>query len=136
LDKRTRGLLGRLRETGDRLTGGGLRALGKRLVGKSTRVALKQPAIRRLGSVALKPFPKLSSSLHGLATEGDTTLAGKEVPESKPDAESAPVFQEPSLNSSILPALSRSARSTYLRLSVAIRKNSGGPASQENETDR
>src|SRR5262249_52116142 len=57
-----------LRDAGDRLTGGGLRALGKRVLTASLRRAMSQPALKALGRRVLQPFPSLSQRLYRLAT--------------------------------------------------------------------
>jgi GT2 family glycosyltransferase len=63
-----RALARRLRHTGDRLTGGGLRSSSKRMAIQSCRIALDQPLLRALGRGVLRPFPGLSARLYRFAT--------------------------------------------------------------------
>jgi GT2 family glycosyltransferase len=72
--------LGYWRATGDRLTGGGLRSMVKRIITKSVRGVAGQPFLRTLGRTVLQPFPSLSARLYRLATAADTavTLADSE----------------------------------------------------------
>jgi hypothetical protein len=64
--------LRRLRDAGDRLTGGGLRALRKRVLAASLRPAMSQPVLKAIGSRVLEPFPRLAQCLYRLATALDT----------------------------------------------------------------
>jgi hypothetical protein len=57
-----------LREAGNRLTGGGLRNLVKRLTQKSLRWAMNQPVLKAIGRSLLRPFPGLSARLCYLAS--------------------------------------------------------------------
>jgi GT2 family glycosyltransferase len=88
--ERIRGQPGRLRQIGDQLTGGGLRALGasllkgarharpmtgasllnlsKSLTTKIIRNAMGRPALRAFARRLLQPFPRLSAHLYRLAT--------------------------------------------------------------------
>jgi hypothetical protein len=61
----------RLRETGDRLTGGGLRSLSKRLVTGSVRRAVSQPFLRALSRTMLQPFPSVLARLNRLVIMPD-----------------------------------------------------------------
>ena len=61
-------LLQGARDTGNRLTGGGLRALVKRALRISLRRVMSQPFLRGLGRVVLKPFPNLSAQLYRIGT--------------------------------------------------------------------
>jgi|SRR5271165_3194862 len=60
-------MLGRLRELGDRLTGGGMRAFAKRVVtnslGRTTLFLTRHPRLAALTGSALKPFPILTAKL-------------------------------------------------------------------------
>jgi O-antigen biosynthesis protein len=60
------------RATGDRLTGGGLRSMVKRVMTKSLRGVVGQRFLRTLGHGVLRPFPSLSARLYRLATVADT----------------------------------------------------------------
>jgi O-antigen biosynthesis protein len=64
-------LLSRSRNMGDRLTGGGLRSLAKRVMTNSFRSAMGQPFLKALGHGVLQPFPSFSAWLYRLATDPD-----------------------------------------------------------------
>jgi 2-polyprenyl-3-methyl-5-hydroxy-6-metoxy-1,4-benzoquinol methylase len=65
----------RLHKIGDRLTGGGLRSLMKRVATISLRRAMRWPRLRAIGRRLLKPFPAFSARIYNLATvEGSCTL--------------------------------------------------------------
>ena len=65
------------RATGDRITGGGLRSMVKRIMTKSVRGLAGQPFLRTLGRAVSQPFPSLSARLYRLATVADTTGLGR-----------------------------------------------------------
>jgi O-antigen biosynthesis protein len=65
-------LFRRVRYTGDRLTGGGLRRLSSRMATKSLRIAMSQPLLKALGRSVLQPFPTFSARLCRLVTAPDT----------------------------------------------------------------
>jgi SAM-dependent methyltransferase len=75
----------RLRQTGDRLTGGGLRSLGKRLMRQIILSAMNQPFLRTLGRNVLQPFPNTSLILYRVAT---TPLPGNPASPTLPEDES------------------------------------------------
>jgi hypothetical protein len=56
-----------LRDAGNRLTGGGLRRLAKRLSQKSLGRAMSQPLLKTVGRNLLRPFPSFSARLYHLA---------------------------------------------------------------------
>jgi hypothetical protein len=58
-----------LRALGNRLTGGGLRALAKNAFAGSARRVMNNPVILSFGRALLKPFPDLTSRLYRLASE-------------------------------------------------------------------
>ena len=60
--------LNHLREAGNRLTGGGLRALATRLLSTFLRRAMSHSFLKAVGRSSLQPFPKLSAHLYRLAT--------------------------------------------------------------------
>src|SRR5262249_6613523 len=64
-----------LRATGDRVTGGGLRALTRRLLATFLRCAMSHSFLKAMGRSALQPFPKLSAHLYRLATLPDAVAA-------------------------------------------------------------
>ena len=77
--------LKRLRETGDRITGGGIRAAAMRLLRLSLR---RHPRIATIGRVLLKPFPKALSELDRSEAPPSENLA---LPETQPPS---PQLQE------------------------------------------
>jgi FkbM family methyltransferase len=54
------------RETGNRFTGGGVRALARQVLAGSTRRAMSNRGLLALGRILLKPFPKLAKRLYRL----------------------------------------------------------------------
>ena len=72
------GLFRRMRRAGDRLTGGGLRSFCRRTATKSLRIAMSQPFLKALGRSVPQPLPSFSRRLYGLALAPDTvaTTAG------------------------------------------------------------
>jgi FkbM family methyltransferase len=118
------GPLTRLREAGDRITGGGLRALTKRTLKKTVRTAMSNRFLKALGNGALRPFPTLSTRLYRLATapEDVVTLADSIPAEGDSVVLGATPSPDQSLASdgaipAILPA---SAQHIYLRLRSAM----------------
>jgi glycosyltransferase involved in cell wall biosynthesis len=75
-----RALLQRLfwhvRLTGNRLNGGGLRSLSRQMATKSLRVAVSKPFLRALGRSVLQPFPRFSSRVYRLATTSRPERSG------------------------------------------------------------
>jgi hypothetical protein len=61
----------RLRDAGDRLTGGGLRKLVKRVLKASLHRAAGHPRLIAIGRSALRPFPALTANLERLASRPD-----------------------------------------------------------------
>ena len=117
--------LRRLRETGDRLTGGGLRSLAKRVLTTSVQCSMRNRWLLALGRAVLKPFPKLTTNLYQLAITADA-VAGSSVPSpaaapavTSPPAAS-PAGQLPSDNAEIPANLPASARRIYRRLKAAM----------------
>src|SRR3974377_1044470 len=70
--------LRRLRDAGDRLTGGGLRASGKRVLTASLRRAMSQPALKALACGVLQPFSCSSQRLYRLATPSQSPAQVKD----------------------------------------------------------
>jgi O-antigen biosynthesis protein len=64
-------LLSRSRHMGDRLTRGGLQSLSKQVVTNSLRSAMGQPFLKALCRGVLQPFPSFSAWLYRLATDPD-----------------------------------------------------------------
>jgi hypothetical protein len=63
-----------VRETGDRLTGGGLRSLARRVLTRMLRRAMHQPFLKALGQAVLQPFPGLSARVYRVATKSDSAV--------------------------------------------------------------
>ena len=63
------GLFRRMRRAGDRLTGGGLRSFCRRTATESLRIAMSQPFLKVLGRDVLRPFPSLSACSTGSPQE-------------------------------------------------------------------
>ncbi|MGA8660664.1 MAG: FkbM family methyltransferase, partial [Chthoniobacterales bacterium] len=117
--------LRRLRETGDRLTGGGLRSLAKRVLTTSVQRSMRNRWLLAFGRAVLKPFPKLTTNLYQLAITADA-VARSSVPSpaaapavTSPPAAS-PAGQLPSDNAEIPANLPASARRIYRRLKAAM----------------
>jgi hypothetical protein len=100
-----------LREIGNRLTGGGLRAMSSRIVSGSARWAMNNRLLLVFGRAILRPFPQLTTRLYKLATKSDPL--GSDII----STESA------SLRSIDLDKLPPSARITYERLRTALANN-------------
>jgi GT2 family glycosyltransferase/glycosyltransferase involved in cell wall biosynthesis len=66
----TKRWLGRLRATGDPLTGGGLRSLAKRVVSKSIARAMGIPFLKRMGRAVQQPFFSLLARINAPEAEG------------------------------------------------------------------
>jgi hypothetical protein len=66
---------GHLRNAGNRLTGGGLRSLAKRLGRNSLRCAMGQPLLKAIGRNLLRPFPRFSARLFHFASAPDVAAA-------------------------------------------------------------
>lgn len=103
--------LRRLHETGDRLTGGGLRSLAKRVLPTLVQRSMRHPGLLAFGRTVLKPFPKLTTNLYQLATTRDA-IAISSVP--------SPAGPLPSDTAAFAATLPASVRSTYLRLKAAM----------------
>jgi hypothetical protein len=83
-----RALLQRLfrsvRLTGDRLTRGGLRSLATKMATKSLRVAISQTFLKALGRGVLHPFPSFSARVYRLATRPEIMPATAEYASATP----------------------------------------------------
>jgi FkbM family methyltransferase len=113
----------RLHEMGDRLTGGGVRALANRMFTASLRrflsIAARHPRMAAVPRGMLKPFPRLATALTRVATQPDplvTTSSGADVESFALEGELQP-SEDP-----IVAALPALARATYLRLQTAMSK--------------
>ena len=63
--------LKRVRKTGDRLTGGGLRSLARRALTNLVQRSMRDRRLMALGKAVLKPFPKVATTLYQLAAKED-----------------------------------------------------------------
>ena len=110
-------VLSRLRLAGDRLTGGGARALAKRSFSRLLRRAMDHPRLTAFGRALLKPYPGLATKLYQFATTPDPRVA-------------SPLRSEAGLLSSgNQPApipLSASASMIYLKLQAAMSNSCAG----------
>jgi GT2 family glycosyltransferase len=79
-------LLRSIRHTGDRLTGGGLRSMSTRMAMKSLRIAMSQPFLKALGRLVLTPFPSFSARVYRLATAPDTMATTADAAATTADA--------------------------------------------------
>ena len=99
-------VLKRIRDLGDRITGGGARALTRRLITKFARHVMCHPPLLALGRWLLKPFPRLTTHLYETITKSDPA-------------------HQPLLQNGIGPAsLSVSAKATLCRLQSILSQNS------------
>jgi FkbM family methyltransferase len=93
----------RLREMGDRLTGGGIRALAKRVLPTFLRpclsLAARHPRLAAVPRGMLKPFPRLTTALYRLAAPPPHALATAGSPGSAlaSNADNAPLPSEDSI---------------------------------------
>jgi FkbM family methyltransferase len=123
-----RRVLGGLREIGDRITGGGLRSLAKRIRGLRDRAtggglrslakrtltilvrwSMRSPALLAVGRTLLKPFPKVTTNLYQLATAPDASPTGSLSADGDKELATLPV----------------SARPIYRRLQAVISESGG-----------
>jgi FkbM family methyltransferase len=111
-----RGVLGSLRDIGDRLTGGGVRVLAQSLLVR----AMRRPRLMALIRGVLKPFPKLTANLDRAETTVDS-LATPPVALPPAPPPSDPLPPESSESPASLPA---SARQVYSRLRTAVSDSS------------
>jgi FkbM family methyltransferase len=123
--------LRRARETGDRLTGGGLRKLARRALTALVRRSMRDRRVMALGRAVLRPFPKLATTLYQLATKEEAAPPATPSPPpatpspppaipSPPPAPPSPAGTPPSKAVATVPATPTLARSTYLRLKAAM----------------
>lgn len=98
----------RVREAGDRLTGGGVRALAKRILSAFLRRAVRCPGLIAAGRMLLKPCPPLEKKLQQLSASPGP---GSSLPGRLPPL--------PSENSTDALPLSSSASAIYLKLQAA-----------------
>lgn len=112
-EKGRRGFLVRLRDAGERLTGGGIRALSKRLLLNVVRrlmaMVMRRPRLLALAHTFLKPFPRVTWRLNRLAEIADP-FAGRVY---------LPSGRLSNYVDAITMTLPASARVIYLRLRAA-----------------
>ncbi|MBV9107363.1 MAG: hypothetical protein JO066_00305 [Verrucomicrobia bacterium] len=103
----------RLREAGERLTGGGIRALGKRLLLRFVRrlmgMVMRRPRLLALSHAILKRFPGATWWLNRLAAIADPYAGRIYIPSGRLSNYVDPITM----------TLSASARVIYLRLRAA-----------------
>ena len=107
----------RLHETGDRITGGGLRSLGRRALAGMVQRSMRDRRALALGRTILSPFPRVTTALYELATP---TKNKKQTGASPPAP--TPAAPQPTAVAPVVapPGLSASAHSVYLRLKAAM----------------
>ena len=99
----------RLRDLGDRITGGGLRAWTRKTLGRVVTRALQQRQLMAAARTILKPFPKLETSIIKVATR--VVAAGAAI---------LPAHSRSGDESETLAALPASARKIYRTLRALI----------------
>lgn len=113
----------RLHEMGDRLTGGGIRALASRVFAAPLRHSLsfvrRHPRLAAVPRTLLQPFPRLATDLYRVATQ-PAALATTSVVEDMASSEFAPE-QQP-LDESVTAGIPALARSIYFKLEAAVSK--------------
>jgi FkbM family methyltransferase len=120
IDRATGRVLSRLHKTGDRLTGGGIRASAKRVliasIRRSLSLAVRHPRLAAIPRGLLKPFPKLTAVLYQLVAPPDRGAATAASAAALPvETGTAPVPSEDPM----VAALPASARSAFLKLKTA-----------------
>jgi hypothetical protein len=120
IDRATGRVLSRLHKTGDRLTGGGIRASAKRVLIASLRrylsLAVRHPRLAAIPRVLLKPFPKQTAALYQLVAPPDRAAVTAASAAALPvETATAPVPSE----DPVVAALPASARSAFLKLKTA-----------------
>jgi hypothetical protein len=109
----------RLRNLGDRITGGGIRALARKTLGTAVTRAMQQPQLMAAARTILRPFPKLTTLLLKAATQGAA---------SSPEA--AVLSADSHSGEEILAALPASARRIYRSLRALISESEGAERSK------
>jgi hypothetical protein len=99
----------RLRDMGDRITGGGLRAWTRKTLGRAVTRALQQRQLMAATRTILKPFPELETSIIKVATR--VAAAGTAI---------LPARSRSGDESEISAALPASARKIYRALRALI----------------
>jgi hypothetical protein len=106
-----RSLSAHVRQMGDQLTGGGLRALSKRIVARSARRLMNNPIVLAAGRTLLKPFPELTTRLYKIATSPDPRAIAAAIEASHKHSSAGLIASG---------EFSPSARIAYQRLHAAI----------------
>jgi FkbM family methyltransferase len=112
----------RLHEIGDRLTGGGIRALADRVLAaplrRSLSFVIRHPRLAAFPRTLLKPFPRLATDPYRVVTQPDAPVTSvvDDVASLGPAGEPAPLDQ------SVIAGLPALARATYLKLENALSK--------------
>jgi hypothetical protein len=121
-----RSLAKRIRALGDRITAGGLRSLAKRLLAALLHWAMRNRALLAMGRAVLQPFPKLMTNLYQLATTPDSdAIPSPSRPPSAPPPQSSQIDVVRSHDDEELAKLPASARPIYRRLSAAVSDSNG-----------
>jgi FkbM family methyltransferase len=111
----------RLHEMSDRLTGGGIRALARRVLmsplRRSLSFASRHPRLAAVPRAMLKPFPHLVTFLYRAPAQPDALVAESIVSDPAPNL---PEVELPPANDPISAKLPASARATYLKLHTAL----------------
>jgi hypothetical protein len=109
-----RGIFNSVREAGERVTGGGVRALGKRLFLQSVRrfmaMIMRRPRLLAYTQRLLRPFPRITSRVQFLGALADP-LAGQIY---------VPSGRLSHYSDAIALTLPESARMIYLRLRATV----------------
>jgi hypothetical protein len=120
LKKNASSSFARLRETGEKLTGGGIRALARRLflnlIRRSMAVVMRRPRLVAFAHTVMRRYPRVTWRLNRLAEIADPYAGRVYVPSGRLSHQ----IDETAL---ILPG---SARVIYLRLRAAIAENDSG----------
>jgi O-antigen biosynthesis protein len=70
-----------IRRVGDRVTGGGIRSLTRRMLGRVVSTAMSNPTLLALGRRILDPFPRLQTRIYNIANStSDTALGQSSMP--------------------------------------------------------
>jgi GT2 family glycosyltransferase len=90
-------LLRHVQHTGNRITGGGLRSLSRRTLAKSIRIAERQPFLQTVGRRMLQAFPRFSEYLYRLAYMPHAEAAASSLPDLADHSPSLPDLADHSL---------------------------------------
>jgi FkbM family methyltransferase len=118
----------RLQEMGDRLTGGGVRALAHRVLvlplRRTLSFAARHPRLAVIPRAMLKPFPRLATAIYRIAEQSDALVANSIVADFAPDE---PAGELPPWDDPVVVKLPAVARATYLKLQAALSADDDSP---------